>query len=145
MRAAAAGALCAIAVAAPAAPAEDLSCSAEVDTPTVSAGSPVTFTLTCRGRVESLDLPKLEFPPSFVIAATSEATTVSVRMGRVERAVVKKAVLVPQEPGEFEIGPFSIAFGDGAVDTEPVSVTVEDAPSQPAPSRPKFDGERFTI
>ena len=119
-----------------------LSISVSVDKTTVTAGMPVTLTLTVSGDLSGAQLPVPSFPDGFQVAATSQATNVSVRLGALERSMSLAYVLVPTREGTFQLGPFSIKQKNKTTSTEPISVTVE---KSPLPPTLKPGGERFTI
>ena len=119
-----------------------LSISASVDKTTVTAGTPVTLTVTVSGDLSGAQLPTPSFPDGFQVAATSQATNVSVRPGALERSTNLAYVLVPTREGTFQLGPFSIKQKNKTTSTEPISVTVE---KSPLPPTLKPGGERFTI
>ena len=119
-----------------------LSISASVDKTTVTAGTPVTLTLTVSGDFSGAQLPAPSFPDGFQVAATSQAANVSVRPGALERSTHLAYVLVPTREGTFQLGPFSIKQKDRTTATQPISITVQKSPLPP-PLKP--GGERFTI
>jgi uncharacterized protein (DUF58 family) len=122
--------------------AQEFQVSVKVDKTTAEVGDPLTFTLTLAGDLASVDLSRLEFPPEFTVAGRSQSTNFAMRSGAVERSMVLAIVLVPQEPGTFQLGPFTLKHGKQEFETEPIEVTVKKAP---LPPKLQPHGGRFTL
>jgi len=127
---------------APAAAAQELTVSTEVDRTTVEAGTPLRFSLTLTGDLAGVKLPELALPDGWIVAAQSQATNFTLRAGMAQRATSLQYVLVPQQPGTFQLGPFTIEQHGKTHTTEPITITVE--PSK-RPRVPPPSGERFTL
>ena len=120
----------------------DLSFSAKVDKTSVELGQPINLTIILSGDLTGVELPPLEFPEGFSIAARSQSTNFSIRSGAMERSMSLIYVLVPQRLGTFQLGPFRLQHGQQELKTEPIDITVKKAPV-PSPSQPQ--GERFIL
>ena len=119
-----------------------LSFSAKVDKTSVNVGDPLVLTITLGGDVSGIDIPVFEFPEGFAVASRSQSSNFSLRLGTVERSLTLAYVLLPQQGGTFQLGPFQIAQKDQKFSTEPITVTVE----KPAvPPRLGPEGGRFTL
>lgn len=123
--------------------AQELAFSAGVDKTTVDAGSPVTLTLTLSGDIAGVELPQIELPEGFSVAAQSQSTNFSLRAGAAQRSVSLAYVLIPRETGTFRLGPFNITHQKKEFQTEPIEITVKKSALPPAPLQPR--GERFTL
>lgn len=121
---------------------KEFTVSASVDKTTVNVGDPIQFTLTVAGDVTGLEVPSLEFPEGFVIAARSQATNVAFRVGGLQRSTSLVFVLVPRQAGTFHLGPFELSHNKQTIKTEPIAVTVQKS-ALPPPRSPT--GERFTL
>lgn len=121
---------------------QEFTVSASVDKTAVDVGEPVQFTLTVAGEASGLEVPPLVFPEGFLVAARSQATNVSFRAGAMQRSTNLTYVLVPQQAGTFQLGPFELSHQKRLVKTEPITVTVRKAALPPLKAPP---GERFTL
>lgn len=126
---------------APAPPVSDLKFSAHVDRTEVDAGSQFTLTLSLEGKLQGAELQPIEFPKGFIALAQSQASNVSVRAGLVTKALSLTYVLVAQEPGTFQLGPFQVVQNGQPVLTDPITVTVKQ-PVLPPGLQPQ---QRFTL
>ncbi len=120
----------------------DLNFSAQVDKTTVNIGEPVNFVVTLKGDLSGVQLPAFAFPEGFVIAARSQSTSFSIRAGAAERATSLSFVLVPQQAGTFQLGPFQLEHEKNTLQTEPIEMTVK-KPAVPPHLPP--EGRRFTL
>ncbi|MBI4342439.1 MAG: BatD family protein [Candidatus Omnitrophica bacterium] len=123
--------------------AQELTLSAKVDKTTVDAGEPVTLTLILTGALEGANLSELKLPEGFVVAAQSQSTNFSIRAGATERSMHLTYVLVPQQAGTFELGPFTVTQQKKAFQTQAIEITVKKPALPPTRSRPQ--GERFLL
>lgn len=123
--------------------AQDLAFSASVDKTTVDAGSPVTLTLTLSGDITGIELPKIELPEGFSVAAQSQSTNFSLRAGAAQRAVSLAYVLIPREAGTFRLGPFKLTHQQKEFQTEPIEITIT-KPVLP-PANQQVPGKRFIL
>lgn len=122
--------------------AQDLSFSAKVDKTTVDLGEPINLTIMLSGDVTGVKLPPLQLPEGFAVVAQSQSTNFSIRAGAAERSVGLLYVLVPQQAGTFQLGPFEMIHRERMLKTEQIEITVK----KPAvPPQIKSHGERFTL
>jgi len=104
--------------------AQELHISAKVDKTSVEVGSALTLTVTIEGDFPNAQLGQLEFPKGVRVVAQSRASNVSLRLGAMERSVNLVYVLVPQEPGTFQLGPFQILHEGKPLLTDPIEIVV---------------------
>jgi hypothetical protein len=121
----------------------DLTFSAQVDKTSVKVGEPIQLTITLSGDIAGVELPAFEFPEGFAVAARSQSTNFSIRGGAAERSVSLIYILLPQQGGTFQLGPFYIEHNGTTLPTQPIDITVE-KPAVP-PSLKAAPGERFTL
>ena len=128
--------------AAPGAWAQDLLFSAKVDKTTVNVGDSINLTLSLSGDLSGIEVPAFQFPEGFVTLARSQSTNVAFRAGAMERSMNLTYVLVPQQAGTFQFGPFQVQQGKTVFKTSPISITVKKSALPPnlPPTR-----ERFTL
>jgi len=122
--------------------AQDLTFTAKVDKTTVNVGDPLNLTITLSGQIEGIEVPPFQFPKEFAVAARSQSTEFSFRGGSAMRSLSLIYVLVPQQAGTFQLGPFTIQRRGKSVPTDPIKITVE-KPVLPPHLRP--EGGRFTL
>ena len=122
--------------------AQDTSFSAAIDKTTVHAGEPATLTLTLSGDIGGIEVPVLEFPEGFTVASRSQSSSFSIRLGTIDRSLTLTYLLLPQQAGTFQLGPFQITHKGQTFSTEPLTVTVE-KPAIPPHLGP--EGGRFTL
>lgn len=122
--------------------AQDTSFSAAVDKTTVNAGEPVALTLTLSGDIGGIEVPVFEFPEGFTVASRSQSSNFSIRLGTIDRSLTLAYLLIPQQAGTFQLGPFQITHKGQTFSTEPLTVTVE-KPAIPPHLGP--EGGRFTL
>ena len=128
--------------AAPSAPAaSDLKFSAHVDRTDMEAGTQFALTLALEGQFQGAELQPIEFPKGFIALAQSQASNVSVRAGLVTKAMTLTYLLVAQEPGTFQLGPFQLIHNGRPVLTDPITVTIK-KPVLPPGLQPQ---QRFTL
>ncbi len=122
--------------------AQDFTFSANVDKTSAKVGDPIALTVTLGGDLTGIKVPTFEFPKELVVAARSQETNFSMRGRAVERSVSLHYVLVPQQAGSYQLGPFTIEQHGKAIKTEPIPITVEKS-ALPPHFQPQ--GERFTL
>ena len=134
--------LLALTVGAGAAWAQDLAFSATADKTTLNMGDPLIVTITLSGDITGIEVPVFEFPEGFTVASRSQSSNFSIRLGTADRSLTLAYVLIPQQTGMFQLGPFQITHQGQTFSTEPIAVTVE-RPARPPQFGPS--GERFTL
>lgn len=114
--------------------AQDVSLTAKVDKTTVKVGDPVVLTITLSGDTPDAELPAPEFPEGFAVMQRSQAANFSLQGGQIERSTSLTFVLVPQQAGTFQLGPFHAKHRGRDVATEPLDVTIEPSETPPIPA-----------
>lgn len=103
---------------------QGLHLSAQVDKTTVDVGSQLTLTLTIEGEFAKAELQPVEFPKALPVVAQSRSTNLSIQLGRVQRSVSLVYVLLAQEPGTFQLGPFQVTYHGKPILTDPIQIVV---------------------
>ena len=122
--------------------AQDLTLSAKVDKTTINVGEPINLAITLGGDLSGVQVPAFDFPEGFGVLARSQSTSFSIRAGAMERSTSLSFVLVPQQAGTFQLGPFKIEHHKKSFQTEAITITVK-KPVLPPNLQPH--GERFTL
>jgi len=102
----------------------DLRIAAQVDRTTLDVGGRLTLTLIIEGNFSKGQLQPPEFPKAFQVIAQSRASNVSVQMGKVSRSVSLVYVLLAQEAGTFQLGPFTAIRQGQSTRTDPIDIVV---------------------
>ena len=123
--------------------AQELTVSAKVDKTAVDVGEPITLVMTFGGDLSGLRLTPPIFPEGVLVAARSQSTNFSIRSGIVEREMSLVYLLVPQRPGAFRLGPFTISHHRDEISTESIDITVKKPSIPPTIRTPQ--GGRFTL
>jgi len=116
--------------------------SAKVDATTVTIGNPMTLTLTLSGDLTGVRLPAPRFPEGFAVVSRSQSTQFSIQEGVTERSVSVRYLLVPQQAGTFQLGPFTAVKQRQELKTEPMEIRVKTSVLPPGRSPDKI---RVTI
>lgn len=113
--------------------AQDISARAYLSAPQVGVGRQFVLNVEVSG-TQQLEqdpvLPDLEHFASFLSAGTS--TSIQIVNGRTSMAITYQYRFQALREGTFEIGAVTVTADDRTVATEPVSLTVSDAPPPPA-------------
>lgn len=112
--------------------AQDISARAFLSAPQVGVGRQFVLNVEVSG-TQQLEqdpvLPDVEDFASFLSAGTS--TSIQIVNGRTSMAITYQYRFQAQQEGTFEIGAVTVTAGDRTVATDPVSLTVSDAPPPP--------------
>lgn len=122
--------------------AQELTVSAKLDKTSAEIGEPVNLTLTLSGDLTDAQLVRPTWPQGIAVAASSQSSNFSIRNGVVDRSTAVLFVLVPQQAGTFQVGPFTIQQHDRTIKTDSIELTVK----KPAlPPRLSPDTDRFIL
>lgn len=114
-------------------PVAAVSVSVDVSPRDLDVGDTATLTLTIEG-VQDTTPPDLGTLDGFDVSYVGPSTQVSIVNGEVTARVQHRFALVPRRPGQFNIGPFTVSYGNTPATTETVAVQVR-APGPAAPPR----------
>ena len=115
--------------------------SAQVDKTAVEVGDRVTLTITVDGELTNVNMQDFNLSDGLRIVAQSRASNVSVGGGEVKRSVSLTYVLLAQEPGTFQLGPFKLVHQGQSVLTEPIEIVVK----KPVVPPTQKDTQRYTL
>ena len=121
--------------------APSINISAKVDKTAVDLGNRLTLTITLDGDLTNVNMQDFKLPPGLQIVAQSRASNVSMGGGEVKRSVSLIYVLLAQEPGTFQLGPFQIIHQGKPVLTEPIEIVVK----KPLVPPTQKDTQRYTL
>jgi len=111
-----------------AARAQGITVTATVSAAQVQLGSSITLDIQVAGDVQNLpDLQGLTIP-QFDVRSAGRSQSVSIVNGAVSSIVSYSYMLRPQAAGKFSLGPFIVALNGKQYASQPVVVTVTDAP-----------------
>ncbi len=116
---------------------------AAVDKAAVDMGDSIQFTLTLHGETAGTELSPVKFPEGFLVAGRTQSTNISFESGAMQKATELIYVLVPQRPGTFTLGPFTVKRSGKQFSTAPIEVTVK-KPAVPRHLDPG-PGGRYTL
>ncbi|MBI5835894.1 MAG: protein BatD [Candidatus Eisenbacteria bacterium] len=114
-----------LAIAAPAARAEEPRLQAAVDRNVAGVGEQITYTLTLQGGDGS---PKLPPMPGFVVYAAGTSRNISIVNGKFSAAATFAYVLMPKGPGKFTLGPAEVEIGGKVVRSNSIELEVRSSP-----------------
>ncbi len=98
---------------------------AQVDTSTVDLGTPFILTITVEGDLTKVQMQPVKFPTAFRVVAQSQATNLSMPVGgRLNQSLSLHYVLVAQQPGTFQLGPFQVTHQGKPLLTDPIQILV---------------------
>lgn len=121
--------------------APSINISAQVDKTAVDLGNRLTLTITVDGDLTNVNMQDFKLPDGLQIVAQSRASNVSMGAGEVKRSVSLIYVLLAQEAGTFQLGPFQIVHQGKSVLTEPIEIVVK----KPLVPPTKKDTQRYTL
>ena len=101
-----------------------LAVSASVDKTKLAIGEQVTLTITLGGDFANVTMDQRGLPPTLSVVAQSRSQNIRIAQGKVERSVSLVYLLVPREPGTFQLGPFYVRQGGTTYATDPLVIEV---------------------
>ena len=128
--------------------AEDLSISADTDKQEVTLDEQVTLTITVSGNVSNIPQPDIPDLKGFTAYSSGRSQNLSIINGQVSSSISFTYILVPNNTGDYTLGPFSINYKGKAYSAGSINIKVLPRNSQPqAPSqsnaRPQHGKELF--
>ena len=114
----------------------DISISADVDRQEIALDEQLMLTITVSGSISNIPQPIIPSLDGFTAYSSGRSQNLSIINGQVNSSVTFTYVLVPNDTGDYTIGPFSIDYeGDiYSTDTIDVKVTPRSTPQPQAPS-----------
>ena len=114
----------------------DISISADVDRRQIALDGQLMLTITVSGSMANIPQPTIPSLDGFTAYSSGRSQNLSIINGQVNSSVTFTYALVPNDTGDYTIGPFSIDYeGDiYSTDTIDVKVTPRSTPQPQAPS-----------
>jgi hypothetical protein len=127
--------------------ADDISISADVDRQEIAIDEQLTLTITVSGSVSNIPQPTIPALDGFTAYSSGRSQNISIINGQVNSSVTFTYILVPNEAGDYTLGPFTINYKGQAYSAGPINIKVlpksQKQPSVSAPSyAPGEDEER---
>ncbi|MFC1667534.1 BatD family protein [Candidatus Omnitrophota bacterium] len=104
--------------------AQDIAISADVDKQEIALDEQLNLIVTVNGNVSNIPKPKIPSLDGFNAYSSGRSQNISIINGQVKSSVAFAYVLVPNDTGEYTLGPFSIDYKGKTYSTDPISVTV---------------------
>lgn len=131
--------------------ADDISISASVDKQEISLDGQLTLTITVNGNVSNIPQPKIPALRGFTAYSSGRSQNISIINGQVTSAVSFNYILVPNDTGDYTLGPFTIDYKGQTYSAGPINIKVTQhrpSASQPpsytytSPSQPQSDNQQ---
>ena len=120
--------------------AEDLTISADVDRKEITLDEQTTLTITVSGNVSNIPQPYIPGLNGFTAYSSGRSQNVSIINGQISSSVTFTYILVPNNTGDYALGPFNINYKGKTYSADPVNIKVLPRNSQPsAPSQQPKD------
>ena len=124
--------------------ADDITISADVDKQEVTLDGQVTLTITVSGSASNIPQPDIPELKGFIAYSSGRSQNLSIINGRVSSSVSFTYILVPNNTGEYALGPFTINYKGQAYSAGPMNIKVlPRSASEQAPSQPQAGKEIF--
>jgi len=116
--------------------AEDMTISADVDRKEITLDEQTTLTITVSGKVSNIPQPYIPGLNGFTAYSSGRSQNVSIINGQISSSVTFTYILVPNNTGDYALGPFNINYKGKTYSADPVNIKVLPRDSQPsAPSQ----------
>jgi len=116
--------------------AEDLTISADVDKKEVTLDEQMALTITVSGNVSNIPQPYIPGLNGFTAYSSGRSQNISIINGQISSSVTFTYILVPNNTGDYMLGPFNINYKGKTYSADPVNIKVLPRNSQPsAPSQ----------
>ena len=113
--------------------------SASADQTAVDIGQQVSLTITLEGALDGVRVEPFTLPKELPVAAQQQSSSFSIRSGQAVRAITWVYLLVPQQAGSFQLGPFKVVQQGNTVSTDAINITVKKGVLPPtAPLQPRY-------
>ncbi len=124
--------------------ADDITISADVDKQEITLDDQVALTITVSGSISNIPQPEIPDLKGFTAYSSGRSQNLSIINGKVSSSVTFTYILVPNNTGDYALGPFSINYKGQVYSAGPVNIKVLARNAQPqappqsnaAPSEP---------
>jgi hypothetical protein len=117
--------------------ADDITISADADSQEVSLDGQVTLTITVSGNISNIPKPDIPELKGFTAYSSGRSQNLSIINGRVSSSIAFTYILVPNNTGEYSLGPFNIDYKGKTYSTNPINIKVLPRNTQPQSSMPQ--------
>lgn len=104
--------------------AEDISISADVDRREIALDEQLTLTITVSGNISNIPQPTIPDLKGFTAYSSGRSQNISIINGQVSSAVTFTYILVPNNTGDYALGPFSINYKSQTYSTASIDIKV---------------------
>ncbi|MDP2911257.1 MAG: BatD family protein, partial [Candidatus Omnitrophota bacterium] len=104
--------------------ADDIAISADVDKQEVTLDDQVTLTITVSGNVSNIPQPNIPDLKGFTAYSSGRSQNLSIINGQVSSSVSFTYILVPNNTGDYSLGPFSINYQSKSYSAGPINIKV---------------------
>jgi hypothetical protein len=104
--------------------AEDITISADADRQEVTLDEQVTLTITVSGNASNIPKPDIPELKGFTAYSSGRSQNLSIINGQVSSSVTFTYILVPNNAGEYSLGPFSIDYKGKTYSAGPINIKV---------------------
>jgi len=118
--------------------AEDITISADADRQEVTLNEQVTLTITVSGNISNIPQPNIPGLKGFTAYSSGRSQNLSIINGQVSSSVSFTYILVPNNTGEYSLGPFSIDYKGKTYSAGPINIKVLPRSAQQQPQSQGF-------
>ena len=119
----------------------DISISADVDRQEIALDEQLMLTITVSGSISNIPQPIIPSLDGFTAYSSGRSQNLSIINGQVNSSVTFTYVLVPNDTGDYTIGPFSIDYKGNTYSTDVINVKV--MPRSAPQSQTPYQNQRF--
>jgi hypothetical protein len=112
--------------------ADDISISADVDKQELTLDDQVALTITVTGNVSNIPQPTIPGLKGFTAYSSGRSQNISIINGQVSSSVSFTYILVPNDTGDYTLGPFNINYQGKIYSAGPINIKVLPRSSQQA-------------
>ena len=126
--------------------AEDMTISADVDKKEITLDEQTTLTITVSGNVSNIPQPYIPGLNGFTAYSSGRSQNISIVNGQISSSVTFTYILVPNNTGDYALGPFNINYKGKTYSADPINIKVlprnsqASAPSQQPKDQPSDPG-----
>jgi len=111
--------------------AEDMTISANVDRREVTLDEQTTLTITVSGNASNIPQPYIPGLNGFTAYSSGRSQSISIINGQISSSVTFTYILVPNNTGDYTLGPFNINYKGKTYSADPVNIKVLPRNNQP--------------
>jgi hypothetical protein len=104
--------------------ADDISISSNVDKQELTLDDQVTLTITVTGNVSNIPKPTIPELKGFTSYSSGRSQNISIINGQVSSSVSFTYILVPNNTGDYTLGPFSINYQGKVYSAGPINIKI---------------------